>query len=129
MSGRDTSLLAGYHPVHILIQNHSCIYEAGRESVQSCQSQRVATLKSLKFKIYFDLFNTCLVTTWFHMCYFRVLMSSVLLFAYLSCSCQNMDLVFYQIELSSVYQPYLVTTQLMFSLLTDVFTIILQCRK
>ena len=34
------------------------------------------------------------------------------LFAYLSCSCHNMDLVFYQIGLSSVYHPYLVTTQL-----------------
>jgi hypothetical protein len=33
------------------------------------------------------------------------------LFAYLSCSCHNMDLVFYQIGLPSVY-PYLVTTQL-----------------
>ena len=28
--------------------------------------QRVATLKNLKYKIYFDLFNTFLVTTWFH---------------------------------------------------------------
>ena len=35
------------------------------------------------------------------------------LFAYLSCSCHNMDLVFYQIGLSSVYHPYLVTTQLL----------------
>ncbi|CDQ62940.1 unnamed protein product [Oncorhynchus mykiss] len=35
------------------------------------------------------------------------------LFAYLSCSCHNMDMVFYQIGLSSsVYHPYLVTTQL-----------------
>ena len=34
------------------------------------------------------------------------------LFAYLSCSCHNMDLVFYQVGLSSVYQPYPVTTQL-----------------
>ena len=33
------------------------------------------------------------------------------LFAYLSCSCHNMDLVFYQIELSSVYHPYPVRTQ------------------
>ena len=38
--------------------------------------QRVATLK----KIYFDLFNTFLVTTWFHMCYFIVLMSSLLFY-------------------------------------------------
>ena len=34
------------------------------------------------------------------------------LFAYLSCSCHNMDLVFYQIGLSFVYSPYRVTTQL-----------------
>ena len=32
--------------------------------------------------------------------------------AYLSCSCHNMNLVFHQIGLSSVYHPYLVTTQL-----------------
>jgi hypothetical protein len=32
--------------------------------------------------------------------------------AYLSCSRHNMDLVFYQIGLSSIYHPYLVTTQL-----------------
>ena len=31
---------------------------------------------------------------------------------YLSCSCHNMNLVFYQIGLYSVYHPYLVTTQL-----------------
>ena len=34
------------------------------------------------------------------------------LFAYLSCSCHNMYLVFHQIGLSSVYHPYLVKTQL-----------------
>ena len=33
-------------------------------------------------------------------------------FAYLSSSCHNMDLVFYQIGPSSTYHPYLVTTQL-----------------
>ena len=32
--------------------------------------------------------------------------------AYLSCSCCNTDIVFYQIRLSSVYHPYLVKTQL-----------------
>ena len=32
------------------------------------------------------------------------------LFAYFSCSCHNMDLVFYQIGISSVYPSYLVTT-------------------
>jgi hypothetical protein len=36
---------------------------------------------------------------------------TLFLFAYLSCSCHNMDLVFYQIGLSSVYPPYLITTQ------------------
>jgi hypothetical protein len=35
------------------------------------------------------------------------------LFAYLSCSCHNMHLVFYQIGPSSVYHPYLVPTLLM----------------
>ena len=39
--------------------------------------QRVATLKNLKYKICFDLINTFLVTTWFHMCYFIVLMTSL----------------------------------------------------
>ena len=29
----------------------------------------------------------------------------------MSCSCHNMDLVFYQIGLSFVYHPFLVTTQ------------------
>ena len=34
------------------------------------------------------------------------------LFAYLNISCHNMDLVFHQIGLSSIYHLYLVTTQL-----------------
>ena len=42
--------------------------------------QREATLKNLKYKIHFDLFNTYLVTTCFHMCYFIVSMSSVLFY-------------------------------------------------
>jgi hypothetical protein len=42
--------------------------------------QSVATLKTLKYKIYFDLFNPFLVTTGFHMCYFIVLMSSLLFY-------------------------------------------------
>ena len=42
--------------------------------------QRVATLKNLKCKIYFELFNTFLVTTWFHMCYSIVLMFSLLFY-------------------------------------------------
>ena len=37
-------------------------------------------LRNLKYKISFDLFNTFLVTTWFHMCYFFVLMSSLLFY-------------------------------------------------
>jgi hypothetical protein len=37
-------------------------------------------LKNLKYKIYFELFNTSLVTTRFHVCYFIVLMSSLLLY-------------------------------------------------
>jgi phenolic acid decarboxylase len=32
-------------------------------SVKSCNQGKVATLKNLKYKIYFDLFNTFLVTT------------------------------------------------------------------
>ena len=40
--------------------------------------QRVATLKNLKYKIYFDWFNTFLVTTWFHMCHFIGVTSSLL---------------------------------------------------
>jgi hypothetical protein len=38
----------------------------------------VATLKNLKYYMYFDLFHNVLVTTWFHMCYFIILMSSLL---------------------------------------------------
>ena len=37
-------------------------------------------LKNLKYKMHFDLFNTFLVTTWFHMCYFLVLMSLLLFY-------------------------------------------------
>jgi hypothetical protein len=56
------------------------------------------------------------------------------LFAYLSCSFHNRDLVFYQIGLSSVYHLYLtlVLVTTWFHVLFhsfDVFTIILQCRK
>jgi hypothetical protein len=34
-------------------------------------------LKNLKYKIYFDLFNTFLFPKWFHMCYFIVLFYNV----------------------------------------------------
>ena len=47
-----------------------------QECAKLSSRQRVATLKNLKSKIYFDFFNTFLVTTWFDMCYFIVLMSS-----------------------------------------------------
>ena len=53
-------------------------------------------------------FLKCTTLTDLHVCNDRL----SFLFAYLSCSCHNMDLVFYQIGLSSVYHPYLVTTQL-----------------
>ena len=43
-------------------------------------SPRVATLNNLLTKIYFDLFSTFLVTTLFHMCYFIVVMSSLLFY-------------------------------------------------
>ena len=40
-----------------------------------------AVIKAMgSYKIYFELFNTFLVTTWFHMWYFIVLMSSVLFY-------------------------------------------------
>ena len=51
-----------------------------QECAKLTSKQRVATLKNLKYYIYFDLFNTFLVTTWFHMCYFTVLMSSLLFY-------------------------------------------------
>ena len=40
----------------------------------------MATLKNLKYEIYFEWINTFLVTTGFHMCYFIVLMSSLLFY-------------------------------------------------
>jgi hypothetical protein len=51
-----------------------------QQCAQLSSSQRVATLNNLKSKIYFDLFNTFLVTIWFHTCYFIVLMSSLLFY-------------------------------------------------
>jgi hypothetical protein len=58
-------------------------HEAGwknAECAKMSSRQRVATLKNPKYKIYFDLFNTFLVTTWFHLCYFIVLMISLLFY-------------------------------------------------
>jgi hypothetical protein len=48
--------------------------------VKLSSSQRVAIWRISKNEIYFDLFNTFLVTTWFHMCYFIVLMSSLIFY-------------------------------------------------
>jgi hypothetical protein len=45
----------------------------------------VATLRNLKYKIYLDLFNTFLVTTGIHMCYYIVWMSSLLLYNVENC--------------------------------------------
>jgi hypothetical protein len=42
--------------------------------------QRVDILKNLKYKLYFHFNYTFLVTTWSHMCYFAVLMSSLLFY-------------------------------------------------
>ena len=58
--------------------------EAGFREYTECAKlssrQRVATLKNLKYKIYFDLFNTFLFTKCFHLCYFIVLMYSLLFY-------------------------------------------------
>ena len=57
--------------------------EAGWENAKCAKlssRQMVATLKNLKYKIHFDLFSTFSVTTWFYMCYFIVLMSSLLFY-------------------------------------------------
>ena len=44
---------------------------------QECAKAIKANVSNFEqYKIYFHLFNTCLVTTWLHMCYFIVLMSS-----------------------------------------------------
>ena len=51
-----------------------------QEGAKLSSRKRVATLKNLKSKIYFDLMKTFLVTTWFHVCYFIVLMSSLLFY-------------------------------------------------
>ena len=58
--------------------------ESGEEAkaIESADKkmQTVATLKNLKYKIYLSLFNTFLVTTLFHMCYYIALMSSLLFY-------------------------------------------------
>ena len=50
------------------------------QSQQRAKLVKGGYLKNLKYKIYFDLFNTFLVTTWFHMCYFIALISSLLFY-------------------------------------------------
>ena len=50
-----------------------------QECAKPSSRQRVATLKNLKYKIYFDLFNTFLVIPWFHVRYF-IFLKSLLLF-------------------------------------------------
>ena len=69
---------------HLLIEMHCRWPPHEAESVpRVCKAvikQRVATLKNLKYKIRFDLFNTFLLFTWFHMCYFIVLMSPLLFY-------------------------------------------------
>ena len=54
------------------------LYATGQKSVQAVIKAKGDYLKYLQYEIYFDLFNTCFVTTWFHMCYFIVLMYSLL---------------------------------------------------
>ena len=47
------------------------------KSVQSCQGKGWLLWRIRNLKYYLILFNTFLVTTWFHMCYFIDLMSSL----------------------------------------------------
>ena len=79
-----------------------------------------AVLMRASFIITFDSFSDC---TWrnfqssWNFPFWLTFMSLSngglwFIFVYLICSCHNMDLFFYQIGLSSVYHPYLVTTQL-----------------
>ena len=68
---------------HLLIEMHSkwLPHEAGWEnakSVQSCHQVKGGYFE--ESQIYVDSFNTFLVTTWFHMCYFIILMSSLLFY-------------------------------------------------
>jgi hypothetical protein len=65
-----------------LLEKHSkwnCLREC-QECAKLSSWQRVATSKNLKYNICFDIFNTFLATTWLHMCYFIVLMSSLLFY-------------------------------------------------
>jgi hypothetical protein len=51
-----------------------------KEYAKLSSRQRVATLKNVKYKVFFVFLNGLLVTTWFHMFYFIVLMSSLLFY-------------------------------------------------
>jgi hypothetical protein len=62
------------------VTNSWCWLRECQECAKLPSRQRVATLKNLKYRIYFVSFNTFLVTSWFHMCYFIVLMSSLLFY-------------------------------------------------
>ena len=64
------------------------------KSVQSCHQGKGWLLWRISYKIYLYLFNTFLVTLWFHMCYFIFLMSS-LLFYNVEKLCPNFWLVLY----------------------------------
>ena len=86
------------------------------------------------FIIVLDGFCDC---TWrnfkssWHFPYWLTFMSSSndglsFLFAYWSCSCHNMDSVFNQIGLFSVYHPYLVTTQLIGSNTLRTFNLLIE---
>ena len=57
-------------------------FKEGKECAKLSSRQRVATLKNLTSSNikYLDLLDTFLVTTWFHMCYFIVLISSLLFY-------------------------------------------------
>ena len=79
--------------------------ERRKRSWSVTSSFPVAVLARDSFIIAFDGFATALQETSWHFL-------DWLTFIHLSCSCHNMDLVFYQIGLFSVYHPYLVTTQL-----------------
>ena len=72
----------------------------------------VAVLMRASFIIELDGFCDCTI----HFPHWLTFMSQSnglsFLFAYLSCSCHNIELVFYQIGLYSVYHSHLVTTQL-----------------
>jgi hypothetical protein len=70
------SIIFTFNKSHLLIEIHSWWYipprEAGWENAKCTQSCHQVK-KNIKLKIYFDLFNPFLITTWFHVRYFIVL--------------------------------------------------------